>query len=73
MILLVDDQEFNLDAIEIILKYRLNLDIKTTCVRANSGQQAFDIIKEDAEQNNYARSSFKLILMDYEMPEINGP
>ena len=38
LILLVDDQEFNLDAIEIILKYRLNLDIKTTCVRANSGQ-----------------------------------
>ena len=24
-------------------------------------------------QNNYSRSSFKLILMDYEMPEMNGP
>ena len=38
LILIVDDQEFNLEAIEIILKYKLKLDIKTTCVRANSGQ-----------------------------------
>ena len=32
-----------------------------------------DIIKQDIQQNNYNRSSFKLILMDFEMPEINGP
>ena len=31
------------------------------------------MIKKDAERQNYRRSSFKLILMDYEMPEMNGP
>ena len=38
-----------------------------------SGLQALDIIKEDMRMNNYTRSSFNLILMDYEMPEMNGP
>ena len=36
-ILLVDDQEFNLNALEIILKYKLKVDVATICVRALSG------------------------------------
>ena len=36
-ILIVDDQEFNLNAIEIILKYKLKVNVETTCVRATSG------------------------------------
>ena len=30
-------------------------------------------MREDMIKNKYNKSSFKLILMDYEMPEINGP
>ena len=37
-----------------------------------SGKQALEIIKEDVKKQNYKRSSFTLILMDFEMPEING-
>ena len=73
MILLVDDQEFNLNAIEIILKYKLKVNVEKSCVRATSGAEAIEIIKQDVMKNNYTRSSFTLILMDYEMPEMNGP
>ena len=36
-ILLVDDQDFNLDAIEIIMKYKLKINVAKICVRATSG------------------------------------
>ena len=36
-ILIVDDQEFNLNAIEIILKYKLKVNVETICVQATSG------------------------------------
>ena len=55
------------------MKYRLKVDIEKICVRATSGQEAIDIIMEDAKKHENSRSSFKLILMDYEMPEMNGP
>ena len=38
-----------------------------------SGLQALEIIKMDVQTHNYTHSSFKLILMDYEMPGMNGP
>ena len=69
----MDDQEFNLKAIEIILRYKLKIDVDKVCVKATSGQQALDIIKEDMAKHKYTKSSFKLILMDYEMPGMNGP
>ena len=48
-ILLVDDQEFNLNAMEIILQYKLNVKTEETCVRATSGKQALELIKKDAK------------------------
>ena len=72
-ILLVDDQEFNLQALEIILKYNCKVDTDKICVKARSGKKAIDIIKEDMINNKYISSSYKLILLDYEMPEMNGP
>ena len=36
-ILLVDDQQFNLNALEIILKYSLKVDVESVCVFALSG------------------------------------
>ena len=72
-ILIVDDQEFNLKALEIMLQYKLNVDVLNTCVRALSGKQAIEIVKEDMKKNKYSWCSFKLILMDYEMPDLDGP
>lgn len=58
-ILLVDDRENNLLSMESVL-WKDGYDI----VRANSGKQALKILLKDFD--------FTLILMDVEMPEING-
>jgi signal transduction histidine kinase len=58
-ILLVDDRENNLLSMETIL-WKDGYDI----VRASSGKQALKILLKDYD--------FTLILMDVEMPEING-
>src|SRR4051812_12394306 len=58
-ILLVDDRENNLLSMESIL-WKDGYDI----VRANSGKEALKILLRDFD--------FTLILMDVEMPEING-
>ena len=43
------------------------------CVKARSGQEAFDIIKNNVESLHNTGCNFKLILIDYEMPVLNGP
>ena len=55
------------------MKYQLKIDVDKLTVRATSGQQALNIIDKDLAQHKYTKSSFKLILMDYEMPGMNGP
>jgi len=39
---------------------------------ATSGQEAINIIKEDLMLHNYTYSSYQLILMDQNMPELDG-
>ena len=72
-ILLVDDEEFNLMALGYIVE---SIGIKNQkeiiCVKAFNGQQALDIIINDAQQNNGQFSSFDLILMDFQMPIMDG-
>src|SRR3954465_7286623 len=58
-ILLVDDRENNLLSMETIL-WKDGYDI----VRANSGKEALKILLKDFD--------FTLILMDVEMPDLNG-
>src|SRR6476620_3749639 len=58
-ILLVDDRENNLLAMESIL-WKDGYDI----VRSNSGKEALKILLKDFD--------FTLILMDVEMPDLNG-
>ena len=48
------------------------MDTGKVCVCATSGKKALEIIKEDAKTHKYLKSSFTLILMDYEMPEMDG-
>ena len=54
-----------------MLKYNLDINVKETCESAISGQQAIDIIKKNVLKNHSC--CFKLILIDYEMPGLNGP
>lgn len=46
-ILIIDDQSSNLEAMKILLKYRVGLDTDTFCVTCLSGLQAIDIITQD--------------------------
>ena len=34
-----------------MLKYKFNIDVENTCVKALSGQEAIEIIKEDVQNN----------------------
>ena len=46
-ILLVDDQIYNLDALEIILKYKLGINTSSLCSRAFNGSQALKMIADN--------------------------
>ena len=54
-----------------MLKYELDVDVSNICVSALSGEEAIDMIQKDVNENGSI--SFKLILIDYEMPGMNGP
>jgi CheY-like chemotaxis protein len=58
-ILCVDDNQSNLIVLSGLLK---RFSVKARCV--DSGQQAIDCIKQD---------NYDLVLMDYEMPQMDGP
>lgn len=56
---------------EIVLKYNLDIDVSNVCVNVLSALEAIDMIKK--EVNEIGKTNFKLILIDYEMPDMNGP
>lgn len=58
-ILLVDDRAENLFSLEVIFS-----DENYTCVRANSGKEALNILSNDED--------FAIILMDVQMPMMDG-
>ena len=64
-ILLIDDEQFNLTCLIVLLQYKLEIDVEKVCVQANSGEEALQMVKDDAEKNHNQDSSFKLILTDY--------
>ena len=51
-ILIVDDIGYNIQALKIILKYSVKIDVETICDHATDGQEAFDILKKDVEEIN---------------------
>lgn len=72
-ILIVDDQSFNIDAIMIILQHAVKINnCQFICDRANNGKRALDMIMEDAATNEYQHTSYVLILMDCNMPFMDG-
>ena len=64
-ILIVDDCPFNVVAIKSLL-----VQFNYSCEHCTTGQEALHRVK-----NRHANSkpSYKLILMDYSMPELDGP
>lgn len=69
LILCVDDEPMNIYVIKEMLKER-NLD----SISATSGREAIDIIQERIENFLLGQDSiFKIILLDYSMPEMDGP
>ena len=52
-ILIVDDQQFNIEAIKIILKFKIGIDTSSLCDYALNGKHALDIIYKNVERNNY--------------------
>lgn len=68
----MDDQFFNQDAMMIILGMILKLDIDFICSKANSGEDALQQIINNVEDNNGSFCNYSLILMDCNMPFMDG-
>ena len=48
-ILIVDDQNFNIDALKIIMKYKCGVDTDVVVQATLGGYEAIDIIKSEFE------------------------
>ena len=48
-ILIVDDQAFNIEAIKIVLKFKLGIDSNLICDTALTGASALDLIYTSVE------------------------
>ena len=69
----MDDNDYNIDALSIILRITAKFDSENKCVKAYDGLQALNIIKKDImEAHQGQKSSFNLILMDCNMPIMDG-
>ena len=64
MVLVVDDCNFNLCAVESLL-----LQFDVICDTCNDGMEAIDLVKARLESGE---AMYKLILMDYSMPVCDG-
>ena len=71
-ILLVDDEDYNLTALKIILRYHLNLNVEQICDEAVNGQEALSAIQSSVAKNNSKSCQYDLILMDCNMPIKDG-
>jgi CheY-like chemotaxis protein len=68
-ILVVDDIEFNIIPIRLMIKNNFNLDI----VDAANGEIALHLFREEFNKNcGCVNRAFKLIIMDLQMPVMDG-
>ena len=69
--MIVDDQNFNIEALKIILIFCCKLSEELIEI-AGSGEVAINLVKENILQNNNTDCNYSLILMDCNMPIIDG-
>ena len=50
-VLIVDDENYNIEALKIILKYHCNIDSETICDKAFDGKQALEAVRANIEKN----------------------
>ena len=63
--MIVDDQLFNIQALEVFLEHVCHIDTEDICVRAFNGIQALHLMEENP-------CNFNLIFMDSNMPFMDG-
>ena len=71
-IMIVDDEQYNRMAVGVILGVVGLQNTGDKCDYAINGQDALDQVKKDIETNNGAYCSYDLILMDCNMPVMDG-
>ena len=68
----MDDQSFNIDALVIILKMVVKVDTDKLCAFAHNGKEALKMVQESTELQMGKRCGFDLVLMDCNMPFMDG-
>jgi CheY-like chemotaxis protein len=71
-ILIVDDKDFNNQALLIILGISCRINTDKYCVIASSGDKAIQIVSDNIKENDGNCCDFELILMDHHMPGKDG-
>ena len=69
LVLVVDDDPFNIDVISMMLEEK-----KVQSVCTQTGKEAVEIVMQRIELFKQGKAPmFKIILIDYSMPEMDGP
>ena len=72
-ILIVDDEIFNIEALKCILESVFHFDnLSNFCDFALNGFSAYEKVKKNVEYNNGLGCDYHLILMDNNMPIMDG-
>ena len=70
--MIVDDENFNIEALKIILKYHCKLATEEICDSAFDGKEALQAVKNNVEKNQGLWCDYELIFMDVNMPIMDG-
>ena len=72
-ILIVDDQTFNIQALKIILQHSVGIpNAESITDQSLNGKEAVDMVERNIEANNGTRCAYDMILMDCNMPVMDG-
>jgi CheY-like chemotaxis protein len=70
--LIVDDEAFNIEAIKIVIKFKIGVNSSQICDSALNGKRALEMIHKNVASNNFVSCDYNLILLDCNMPFMDG-